>query len=88
MLRGQCILPLIPANRTGHVTRTMDLHVHIQRVLVAEKTGAFTAPIGRVATVVNAILTARCSIAFEPLIAAETVVRAPVAAFGAVPPHC
>jgi hypothetical protein len=65
----------------------MGLHVHIQLVLVVENATAFAALISRIIISANAVLTARRSIAFEPLIAAETAVGAPVATFGAVPPH-
>lgn len=65
----------------------MCLHVHIQLVLVVENTTAFAAFISQIAIRANAILAARRSVAFVPLIAAEIAFVAPVATFGTVPPH-
>jgi len=81
--------------------RAMDLHVHVQLVLVLELSVAFRTIVGRRMLICDdggtdggmvsrddAIHAARVAVAFHPLVTTEFAIGAPITALRAVPPHC
>jgi hypothetical protein len=75
------------ANRTSHAARAMDLHVHIQVVLVFKTSIAFLALKGWAATVDTAFAT-RVASSLPPLIATELMRLAAALTLGATTTHC
>ena len=62
----------ITTHRTGKLTRTMDLHVHIEFILIRKLPVAFVALVNRsriLVPICHAVFATRVSVAFEPLVA-------------------
>eukprot|EP00523_Entomoneis_sp_CCMP467_P009110 CAMPEP_0168731222 /NCGR_PEP_ID=MMETSP0724-20121128/7139_1 /TAXON_ID=265536 /ORGANISM="Amphiprora sp., Strain CCMP467" /LENGTH=189 /DNA_ID=CAMNT_0008778193 /DNA_START=214 /DNA_END=783 /DNA_ORIENTATION=+ len=76
----------IPTNGARHVPGTVDLHVHVQFILIVEGAIALAAPIS-IGDAIDAILATRITIAFSPLVATEASIAAPITTIGAVATH-
>ena len=71
------------ANGTGHIARTMHLHVHLQLILMVELAVTGMAFV----YVRHAGFAAGAPFALGPLIAAESAARAPLATLGTLASH-
>jgi len=78
--------PLLSANRTGNVSWAMNLHVHVQLVLITKSPPTMLTRV-LISAPVHTIAASRITRTLPPLVAAVSIPTAKVSALSTVPSH-